>query len=657
MQLLKLHNWQWPLLIIYSLIWLGAGLGVIQALSARNPWAGMLVSILVFILPGAGLYAWIREEYNLTTRHITFGFVFSHLLIALFSFFARIIHWPFSAVQVLFWISGLLFGGVWLWHTSKSKWMSPNWGEVLAAGLVMILAAASTIPSVIDDDELAYLARIVSWQSVPGMNFNDVYFGENYLDGVRFWIMSAPFGEALLSNISGLHPLVMLSGYYDPFLAGLAILSLYQLARSFGLSITAASMTIAAQLAFLSLLWPDLHPGYVFFNQLNADKTIAAFIILPVFLQTLNDGFGKNRILFGLSIFSQSMMHPVLLAFSVSIAAGMILLGFEKQKWQKNLTLLCLLFFSLLPHVILRFLPSNAQADIPYDSGSLFSSRGIENVILTWGNSGMYGLNPESLAMTLPYSEKLPIPYPVQRWGWLILPIVAASLAWFRFRTDRLARLIISAFILAATAVFPFSGWILGAFVSAWMLERTTWVYPYGLGFTFLLVFLLKEKKYAQWTVYTGLTALVITSMLSRGLPDFERANRTLTRSRELAQIGYFLGQQMDVPGAVIGSDRINDFIPTLSWKAKVISYRPNDPSYPYFYSLLEREQRYKSRHGLFAQNLSPQEKISILRKYNVQYVVVEQSESKAIQQLLDAYSQNFFIHTIGRYFVIKFNQ
>jgi hypothetical protein len=193
----------------------------------------------------------------------------------------------------------------------------------------------------------------------------------------------------------------------------------------------------------------------------------------------------------------------------------------------------------------------------------------------------------------------------------------------------------------------------MGALISAWMLERTAWVYPFGLGIAFL-VGLFPNQKRLPGVVWVLSIAVMALTMYRLQLPDLARMNRIAQRAREMAQVGSFFDQQMSQPGIVIGSEKLNDFIPVISWKTKIISYRPNDPSYPYFYSQAERTQRYQDRQAIFANQISVDERLALLQQYHVRYILLEAAEQNSLQKLLDRAPELFKLHPIGRFMVVE---
>jgi hypothetical protein len=110
------------------------------------------------------------------------------------------------------------------------------------------------------------------------------------------------------------------------------------------------------------------------------------------------------------------------------------------------------------------------------------------------------------------------------------------------------------------------------------------------------------------------------------------------------------------VAGQVIavGTDRLNDYIPSISAKMKLISFRPSDTSYPYFYSPEERNQRLWDRQAIFSRDVSVEDRIALIQKYQIKFLWVRGGEYSQIKDLLQAYPGLLIEHPIDRYFLVE---
>ena len=202
-------------------------------------WLQLCLALLIFIVPGLCIYGLIQDRPAGGLNYVTFGFVISHLLLAVFGTLGRLVHFPFavlkhgsmglSLVLLLLYLIPRL-GSLRLEFSKFGKLLS-YWPLILAA----LLVALMTIQRVLSDDDLSYLSFLTNWQNSPALNFNDVFFGADKLVSVRFWLISTPFSQAYLSALSGLPGIFVVGGYYEPFLAVLSVCSMYALARTLGM--------------------------------------------------------------------------------------------------------------------------------------------------------------------------------------------------------------------------------------------------------------------------------------------------------------------------------------------------------------------------------------------------------------------------------------
>ena len=684
----ELPGWQvvlWVSVLVsgWCVLWFSPWQSVLQ----NFIWLRLGVALGILMVPGSCLYGFFKAEASGWLNYLTFGFVISHLLWALLGILGRLFQSSFELLKnssmafslvilILFAIPRLKklhFPGIGI---SAIRDLTSYWPLILATTLTGLMVLQRTL----SDDDLAYLAYITNWQKSAFLNFKDVLFGVDKLTSVRFWIMSVPFVQAFLADLGHLPSVYLLGGFYEPFLVVLSMFSLYELARNFGLSRSAAMAGTSAQIIFLALLSDYLHPGAPFFHQLSVDKATAAFIVVPVFLQSvlgcLREINYKNIVLLVLTGLSLMTMHPVILLYAVSIVGLMALLGIATSNLRSRLLLLGLLLLILTPQIATRFVKSEAQGVVPYTPEEVLNSSGSENLINAWDGTTFYGFHPSILAMPIPIKSDSPTFRIILQWGWLLFPGLTAVFAFKNIRYDPLAQYVLACFILVAFAGIPFTGWILGYFVSAWMLERTTWLYPYGIGMVFLGVAIGRTKgfdtRFSTWAnalqqksrmdlskvsltlIHGFLMILILLIMQAQGLPNIERFNNNAQRYQEFALVGQFLDEHIPEQAYVIGTEELNDYIPAVSAKAKVISYRPSDPSYPYFYTAEERSQRYLDRRAILSPDISMEARLSLIQKYDIRFIWLKGGEYYMVKQLVARNPSNFIVAAIGRYYVLE---
>ncbi len=665
-------------IVTMTAFWLFLWFAPWQGLAILSIWFKLGVALAIFIIPGFCIYGLIQDAPSSWLNHLAFGFVISHLILAVFGTLGRFLHFPFAILK-----HGLLTLGLVLLLTYAvprlASFKFPRFeisnfrNSIPAFALVLMIAFAGlmTIQRTLSDDDLTYLALLTNWQKSSALSFNDVFFGADKLLSVRFWIVSTPFSQAFLSELSGIPGIFLLGGYYEPFLAALSLFSIYELAKTLGLSRYKAMAAVTLQLLCLALLAEYLHPGAPFFRQLSVDKATATFIVIPIFLQSIvwylkNPG-RKNTILVSLTGLSLMLMHPIALVYGIMIAGMVTVFGLDQTNLRARIGLLILLVLIMSPQIAMRFVKSEAQAVIPFSVEDTQTSTGIESMITVWGNTRFYGYNPAILAMRIPY-----ISAPILQFAWLIFPIAGALFAFKGLRRDALSQYVLACFLLGALAGIPFTGWILGSIVSAWMLERTLWLYPFGIGMVFALDRLGIPNRLKKWmqplhiktriasthwllatlTVFTS--GLILLSMREQGLPDWERFTSNVQRYNEFAKIGKFMDDRTQGLAFAAGTDRFNDYIPAISSKIKLISYRPSDTSYPYFYSAEERNQRYADRQSIFSRDVDIEQRIALIQKYQIKLLWLKGGEYYMVKKLVETYPDIFTAHAFEGYYVIE---
>jgi hypothetical protein len=296
---------------------------------------------------------------------------------------------------------------------------------------------------------------------------------------------------------------------------------------------------------------------------------------------------------------------------------------------------------------------------------------GYENMLTVWENTPFYGFNPNILTITVPYESRIPLPEFILKWGWLLLPVCAVLFSIQKLKQNNLAQYIFSSFLLCALTGLPLTGWLVGYFLSPWMLERATWLFPYGLSAVLFLLtfrdqtvvgqriqaFMEKKTSFSQWplvltTIFSS--ALIVLFMREQGLPNCTLFESKSQRYQDLARVGQFLDDQISVQAVVIGSDDLNNLIPGLSWKAKLITFRTSSPSNMPFYSLKIINERISDNKTILSRRASPEVRLDLLKKYEVRFLLLRRSDYDLFMNLVSNYPSLFEVAEIGRYILLK---
>ena len=648
-------------------------------------WLRLGIALFIFMVPGLSIYGLLTDRQGRWTDYLTFGFVISHLLIASAGTIGRLVHVSFGLIKDLMMLIGLLLLLLYLLpivskgipfqlNRSSVGRMASAWPLIL----ISVLASLIVMQRVLSNDDLTYLAYITNWQHATHLDFKDLVFGADQLVHPRFWLMSVPFAQAFLAEISKLPGILVLGGYFEPFLVFLSVFGWYGLARTLDLSPQAASVSVILQVLFLLLLSQYLHPGAPFFNQLSVDKATAAFIFAPAFIQSeiwlLRKPTKNNIILFLSTGLSLTFTHPIALAYSVFIGGLMVILNINRSNFRTRLIPLIILLAILIPHVALRFVGTEAEGDIIYGVEGIQSQEGFNNMISVWEDTPFYGLSPTILAMTIPYQSGIPFPESILQWGWLFLPVCAMIFSIQQIKRKNIAQYIFSSFLLCTLAFLPLTGWILGYFLSPWVLERATWLFPYGLSAVFFLVTvrdktvagrymnslirkLERKTGFSGWpliTITVFSSALILLFMREQGLPNFALFESKSQRYQDLARAGQFLDLQIPVQAVVIGSDDLNDLVPGISSKAKIMTFRTSNPANMPYYSLDIMNERISAKQMILSRGESSDTRLHLLKKYNVRFLLLRRSDYDLFKNLVSAHPALFEITEIGRYIIIE---
>jgi hypothetical protein len=149
-------------------------------------------------------------------------------------------------------------------------------------------------------------------------------------------------------------------------------------------------------------------------------------------------------------------------------------------------------------------------------------------------------------------------------------------------------------------------------------------------------------------------SALLLLTMREQNLPDLTRFTSNAQRYHEFTEIGEFMDTHTSSQTFAVGTDRFNDYIPAITSKIKLISYRPSDTSYPYFYSQAERNQRFFDRQAIFSRDLEIEDRIALIRKYGVRFLWLKGGEYYMVKNLVATHPDIFIEHVFEGYCLIE---
>jgi hypothetical protein len=277
-----------------------------------------------------------------------------------------------------------------------------------------------------------------------------------------------------------------------------------------------------------------------------------------------------------------------------------------------------------------------------------------------------YGFNLDKIKIQI--REETPQSWLAFILSWSYLGILILGFLWslskIKEQDNVTAPLITASSTLVLLSAIPYTGWLVGYFVSARMLWRTPWLFPIGLVGAILIKNMIngilpkmtvkshRENIARNTTVIAALavcTTLVIYSS-SYQSPTSSSSLKELHNYRvkleELAATGNYIETNNEEPSIFLASDEMMNYLPGLSSKAKVVFFRsPIFTPHPV--------NRSDLREVLSTNEYFPiKRRMKVLSRYDVKYILIEDT---SIQKYYAAYPRFFNVKKIGDYWLIEY--
>ncbi|MFZ5909480.1 MAG: hypothetical protein ACOYYU_05645 [Chloroflexota bacterium] len=610
----------------------------------------------LFIAPGALLFLLLKqsgEETFFSLGFIPIGFALSVALIELIGLMGRLASFSFPLARGLFGIVGAaafalaLKQGIGLrreWIDEVIRHVFQN-SQLLLALILAFFLTLHDYQFFIDDT--TYGAYLTNWQYSSRLGFMNIVHEAYSIEISRFWLAMFPMSQSLLAAISGVPGLLLLGNYLELFLAPLAVITLYWFVLTLGGSRRMAGLAALIQVTLFAWMqgkeWPI---GTWFYQSLSEDKVAAVFLLSPVFfflaLDFLRRPSGRALALVALCGVGIMLAHPVILFLASAIAAGMAIGAWvsKQTRWRAILLLGMILVALMSPFAIIRLSDRSGEIAGPYngkEAASTFMIDQYTNVV----SDVFYGLNPGVLKF---------IDFPIEGVGYMVyqwirtipfyLLLLAGILALARLKQGPLYWYLAVSILLVFLAAIPYTGWILGYFVSARLISRTAWFAPLGLSAAILLL------SARDWLACSKIGAQLLLSHRRRLLflatalcAVFSTPFTVLTASRlpayfdllddslQRVQIGSYIDRYSNGPVMVIALEYADILLlPSVSANARLISFR-EELDYNGFNNFMPLEQIheriYASNTIRSLETTEPVgEKCKLLQEYEVKFVI-----------------------------------
>lgn len=643
---------------------------------ASLPWIRLGISIIVFAVPGMGISLFLLDKRLSLLAHFTSGITISVLLVGSLGLLGRVFNLPFKYIVPVFVLIGLIVLIVLInrFSSARQLYKTKKFSFTTLVLLLFMFAVGviRNIHSGFGGDDFSYLAHVTNWQYAQPLSFQEVIFASGNLDPIRFWLAMFPMNLAFLAEISNLPGILLLGFYLEPYLIVIAILAIYNLYEDL---FENEPLTIAAlllQFTFFVLLQAGRQPGSTFFVRISEDKVFAAFILAPVFFLVLRHFLELFTVRSGIMVLlcgsSLALTHPIILAYSIFISGvytGIVTI--IERNYKKLVITMALLIITIVPSIFLRFIdgPLTTRYAINLQSALDVYGQFSDTRLSYIQGTPFYGFDLERIRI-LDQTGKANQQNPLQTffsWSYLWLVIMGFLWSLFNLKKKPIAPFIAATSLLLLLCGIPYTGWLVGYFVSAGMLWRSPWLVPIGLIGIVLLAelfrfvmpkrsFIVQPPNFSERVILIPALAICVflTSyfFLQRyvtGVPAIPDTNIKKSRLENLAALGFYLENHIEGPSIFVASIDLMNNLPGLSSKSKVVYFR-SDHFTPHDVDMQKIEI-------LFSQDVSipVKQRLNILRKYQIQYILVE---DRSLRDYYASYPRFFHAQEIDHFWIIE---
>ncbi len=647
-----------------------------QTMAGDWYWARALISLLMFIVPGALLQRYVyRQEPTSIIRAITVGFAASIGLNGVLVLFACILQLPHTFITDALFIIGaallahaILRGDIFHWEGTDGRKIAGFLAIASIALIAIAIAAEITYASQVfyraASDMYVYNAYVTEFANSEAYGFTEIFLGTGNIPHARFWLMYWPAFQAVIVNLSELH-IFALWPVLTIYLCILSLLNVYELARTLKFSRPLSWLAVVAQVFALSLLLIDFayarKAGSAFFWRILEDKASAAFIIATCLFRVCIDLFEEFKwrklLLFGLIAAGFMFTHPTILAITSLIIGLYALLEVVFERKLKTMVGVgTILAACMLPFFMMRIVPNSPPTTIDAvmeagEATDIELEYRLSTSINIMEDDRFYGILP------------LLIDGPAYA-----LFFAGGTLAVLQLRRSKAARLIVAATGIILLAVFPYTGWLLGAAISPFQLQRIPWLAPFGISISFIVltlnnffpnIFPRAKSLVARWSILA--LGLVMLGVMLLSLQQEERLITSARTKRgdvsgwsdakrldELAELALQVDEILTEPTVTFSNRGLQNDLSALSANVNVILFHGHTSKRT---GVTEEEVAIREIDyaAFFEETTTDEERFNFLDTYGVELVI--QKGTGALAGLIDRHPERFrFVGEAGRY-------
>ena len=637
------------------------------------PWIRLGISFILLAVPGMCMSLLLMgKRFNLPT-HFTSGIAISVLLVGSLGLLGRVLNLPFSFIKPVFALTGLIVLVMLInYSRSEHQLYKPKTFSIITLVLLTFMFGFSVLINLqnrLGGDDFSYLAHLTNWQLADPLTFGDVIFGSAAYDPIRFWFAMFPMSLAFLAQISHLHGVLLLGLYLEPFLVTVSILAIYNLYEDF---LEADHLTIAAtflHFTFFVLLQAGRQPGSTFFDRMSEDKVFAAFILAPMFFLAMRHFLESFTLRSGIFVFlsglSLTMTHPVILAYSLFIAGLYTsIVTLMEKNYRKFGWSITLLVITVLPAVFLRFIDGPLTTRYAVNLELAIDAYGDGETRFSYiEGTPFYGFDLERVKILTGEPEQENLIQMFFSWSYLWLLVLGFIWSILNIKS-KIAPFIAATSSLVLLCGIPYTGWLLGYFVSAGMLWRSPWLLPIGLIgvvlFTDFATFLSHklgtnvQSKLFNPQLILGLTSIIcIVSVVHFSVKNYDTMVPALlsldkyrNKLERLTAIGNYLESNLEKPSVFAARFELMNYLPGLSSKAKVVFFRTTK---------FTPDSVDRDKIGLVLStdvSVPMRQRLNILRRYRIQYILID---DPSLKDYYASHTEFFHVQKTNHFWIVEF--
>lgn len=631
------------------------------------------IAIGMFIIPGALLYILLRgdaDHIHDSVGIIPIGFALSVFIIAVVGLLGRVAGFPFSLVRNIFALIGMVELILVMFFKPNfalsEKHILKSVSSMLKNPPLVLALLMATLFTFHDHlffiDDTTYSAYLTNWRYSEHLDFKNIIHEANVVEHARFWLAMYPMGQALLSSLSGVPGLLLMGNYLELFLVPMAVLTSYWFARMLGLSRRSAGFAVLIQISLYTWMVGDQWPiGTWFYESLAEDKVSAVFLLAPVFfamiLRFVHSPTRSNLVLVILSGLGITLTHPIMLFLSCAVGAGLALFSWisRNSSWRGLMGLVIICVGLMLPYAAIQLSDRAISGAYTGQQASItFQIERYTNIV----SDVFYGLNPGVLKFfDIPAESNLHFAFQFIRVVPIFLAAIAGTIALVKLRDGPVYWYVLSSVLLVFFATVPYTGWILGYFVSARLISRASWFSPLGLAGVLVLESIIEflrtrgafrnEEQMGPVRrngIFLGLLLCCIFVSPFLGfviVPRVPLYFERLSHNKQLSDIGGYIDRNTSTPVTVIALDyRDVQLLPAISAHSTLISFREelDYNGHNNFLSIEEIHRRIYASNTIRSldENVWSLEKCSLVKEYEVKYVLAQTKDIKLFETTVD---------------------